>query len=88
MFFTLSLSLSLTCIFFFFFFFFFFSYLLLCRSYDEVYTLLVKDCEVILSGGKGRDAQARSSAPPTKVTLKGDMVKLVCQDAKIGQRPT
>eukprot|EP00213_Chloropicon_mariensis_P003078 CAMPEP_0197482982 /NCGR_PEP_ID=MMETSP1309-20131121/56650_1 /TAXON_ID=464262 /ORGANISM="Genus nov. species nov., Strain RCC998" /LENGTH=122 /DNA_ID=CAMNT_0043025565 /DNA_START=206 /DNA_END=574 /DNA_ORIENTATION=+ len=58
------------------------------RSYDEVYTLLVKDCEVILSGGKGRDAQARSSAPPTKVTLKGDMVKLVCQDAKIGQRPT
>jgi len=59
------------------------------RSYDEVYTLLVKDCEIILSGkDEGQTSTSVGSGQqPNKVTLKSDMVKLVCQDAKVGQRP-
>ena len=73
------------------------------RSYDEVYTLLVKDCEVILSGkeissskgsrtnskgkSKGSAATNSSTVSSDKVTLRSDMVKIVCQDAKVGQRP-
>jgi len=57
----------------------------LLRSYDEVYTLLVKDCEIVLSG-HGKHGQGPKAQAPA-VTMRGDMVKLVCQDAKIGQRP-
>ena len=55
-----------------------------------MYTLLVKDCEIILSGKEERPGGSNASAggqQPNKVTLKSDMVKLVCQDAKVGQRP-
>ncbi|QDZ24698.1 subunit 2 of transcription initiation factor IIA [Chloropicon primus] len=54
------------------------------RSFDEIYTLLVKDCEIKLHTAR-RDARDQTGS---QVTLKADMVKLICQDAKIGQRPS
>ena len=51
--------------------------------------MLVKDCEIKLSSMKRepRSAAGTTTQPANQVTLKADMVKLICQDAKIGQRP-
>ena len=55
------------------------------RSFDEIYTLLVKDCEIKLSTTKREPKSAGQVNPQQSTeTLKADMVKLICQDAKIG----
>mmetsp|Transcript_2054 Transcript_2054/g.4694 ORF Transcript_2054/g.4694 Transcript_2054/m.4694 type:complete len:127 (+) Transcript_2054:400-780(+) len=45
------------------------------RSYDEVYTLIVEGAEIVFS--KGTKEKSLVTSP---------MIKIVCQDAKVGQR--
>ena len=59
------------------------------RSFDDVYTLIVKDCEIKISGTKREPRPAGSGGAAqqsTHATLKSDMIKLVCQDAKISHK--